>query len=66
MCFSVEEGFPTIKGDGCHRNIISQYKDSFKGAWSQAAQLMDKVTQQQQQLLVIIISTEHYMAEIFN
>uniref|UniRef100_A0A4W6EZY6 Uncharacterized protein n=1 Tax=Lates calcarifer TaxID=8187 RepID=A0A4W6EZY6_LATCA len=42
MCFSVEEGFPTIKGDGCHRNIISQYKDSFKGAWSQAAQLMDK------------------------
>ncbi|GAA6235333.1 uncharacterized protein LOC108896134 [Lates japonicus] len=38
----LEEGFPTIKGDGCHRNIISQYKDSFQGAWSQAAQLMDK------------------------
>lgn len=45
--FSVEEGFPTIKGDGRHHSFVSQYNDTFQGTWSTAAQSVEKVTQQQ-------------------
>nr|XP_019953890.1 PREDICTED: uncharacterized protein LOC109636561 [Paralichthys olivaceus] len=36
------EGFPTIKGDERHCNFVSHYKDTFQGAWSRAAQPVDK------------------------
>ena len=48
---SVEKGFPTFKGDGCHRTFVSQYSNTYQGAWSRAAQSVEKVTQQQQQSL---------------
>ncbi|XP_071342818.1 uncharacterized protein [Trachinotus anak] len=38
----LEEGFPTIKGDGCHRSFVSQYNVTFQGARGKAAQLVDK------------------------
>lgn len=48
---SVEKSFPTFKGDGCHRSFVSQYGNTYQGAWSRAAQPVEKVTQQQQQSL---------------
>lgn len=46
MLFSVEEGFPTIKGDGRYCSFVSQYNNTFHGAWSRASQPAAKVTQQ--------------------
>ncbi|XP_044056382.1 uncharacterized protein si:dkey-13m1.5 [Siniperca chuatsi] len=40
----LEEGFPTIKGDRRHRNFVSQYNKTFLGAWSRAAQSVEKHT----------------------
>ncbi|XP_073332591.1 uncharacterized protein [Pagrus major] len=40
----LEEGFPTIKGDGCHRNFVSQYGNTYQGAWSRAAQPVEKTS----------------------
>ncbi|XP_044217720.1 uncharacterized protein LOC122989106 isoform X1 [Thunnus albacares] len=36
------EGFPTIKGDGRHRSFVSQYNNTFQGAWSRPAQPVEK------------------------
>ncbi|XP_040895693.1 uncharacterized protein LOC121183007 [Toxotes jaculatrix] len=38
----LEEGFPTIKGDERHHSFVSQYSNTFQGAWSRAAQLEKK------------------------
>ncbi|XP_023133972.2 uncharacterized protein si:ch211-198o12.4 [Amphiprion ocellaris] len=36
------EGFPTIKGDTCLCNFVSQYNNTFQGAWGRAAQPVEK------------------------
>ncbi|XP_036970256.1 uncharacterized protein LOC119028417 [Acanthopagrus latus] len=40
----LEKGFPTFKGDGCHRTFVSQYSNTYQGAWSRAAQSVEKHT----------------------
>ncbi|KAI3368614.1 hypothetical protein L3Q82_025618, partial [Scortum barcoo] len=40
----LEEGFPTIKGDRCHRTSVSEYNDVFQGTRSRAAQSVKKHT----------------------
>ncbi|XP_076581947.1 uncharacterized protein LOC143317992 [Chaetodon auriga] len=44
MVKHLEEGFPTIKGDGQHCSFVSQYSNTFQGAWSSAAQSVEKHT----------------------
>ncbi|XP_051233428.1 uncharacterized protein si:dkey-13m1.5 [Dicentrarchus labrax] len=40
----LEEGFPTIKGDKRQHSFVSEYDKTFQGAWSRAAQSVDKHT----------------------
>lgn len=67
MCFSVVEGFPTIKGDKRESGFLSHYNNTFQGAWSRPVQPVEKVTQQQQQQLLVLshhnfIPTKYCMA----
>lgn len=43
LFFSVEEGFPTIKGDPRTFNFITQYKDAYKKHLHQRVQPVGKV-----------------------
>lgn len=53
LIFSLEEGFPTIKGDGRHQSFVSEYNNNFHGACSKPAQSMKKVKLHQQLYLLI-------------
>ncbi|XP_045906368.1 uncharacterized protein si:dkey-13m1.5 isoform X1 [Micropterus dolomieu] len=44
MAKHLEEGFPTIKGDIHLRGFVSHYNNTFQGAWSRAAQSVEKHT----------------------
>lgn len=43
LFFSVEEGFPTIKGDLRALNFLSQYKDVYKKHLVQPVELAERV-----------------------